>query len=491
MIRIPTCAPCLLTIILTTVAMSTSSAQEPSPVKKSPGAPSLETRPTRVQMAILLDTSSSMNGLIHQAKTQLWQVVNELATAKRGGRPVDFELAFYEYGKNTIPQREQYVRKILPLTTNLDEVSKQLHALGTAPRAGGDEWPGAAIRRAVRELAWSPSGDDLKIIFVAGNEAFSQGPVDYHVSCKEAITRGIIVNTVHCGDHATGISQGWKDGSRLADGSYTSIDQNRAVSQAAAPQDAEIRKLNTALNGTYVPFGARGRQGLELQSGQDRNAEEARDGSIVERARTKSSLLYRNATWDLVDALEQDKVDLEKLDREKLPPALQKLTTQERKAYLKGKAAERRKLKQRIQNLYDERAAHFERVRSAAVPRSTANRAETSGTPGPRGKAKPADASERKNARRPATAGAPRPQNAPIAEAAGSARAANETKDLGSAVVETLKAQAAKKNIRIGEPKKPENKAGPPKIDPKTSDPQPQAGKQAPSSTDSKGSTGP
>ena len=33
-----------------------------------------------VQLAILLDTSNSMDGLIAQAKTQLWNIVNEFAT---------------------------------------------------------------------------------------------------------------------------------------------------------------------------------------------------------------------------------------------------------------------------------------------------------------------------------------------------------------------------------------------------------------------------
>ena len=36
-------------------------------------------------------------------------------------------------------------------------------------------------------------------IFIAGNEPFTQGPVNYAESCKAAITKGIIVNTIHCG----------------------------------------------------------------------------------------------------------------------------------------------------------------------------------------------------------------------------------------------------------------------------------------------------
>ncbi len=37
---------------------------------------------SKIQIAILLDTSSSMDGLIEQAKSQLWKIVNQAAGAK-------------------------------------------------------------------------------------------------------------------------------------------------------------------------------------------------------------------------------------------------------------------------------------------------------------------------------------------------------------------------------------------------------------------------
>ena len=39
-----------------------------------------------IQLAILLDTSNSMDGLINQAKSELWKIVNELALAKKNGK---------------------------------------------------------------------------------------------------------------------------------------------------------------------------------------------------------------------------------------------------------------------------------------------------------------------------------------------------------------------------------------------------------------------
>ncbi|MEA2489658.1 MAG: hypothetical protein QOH21_1450, partial [Acidobacteriota bacterium] len=192
--------------------------------------PAVPKRPV-IQVAILLDTSSSMDGLIDQARTQLWRVVNELATAKKQGASPDLQVALYEYGNDGLSAEKGYVRKVLPLTNDLDRVSEELFALKTN---GGEEYCGKVIAEAVKGLDWSISNHDLKIIFIAGNEAFTQGSVDFRDSCKTAITRGIVVNTIFCGDQQSGIDTHWKDGADLADGRFTSIDQNYRVAEVVA-----------------------------------------------------------------------------------------------------------------------------------------------------------------------------------------------------------------------------------------------------------------
>src|SRR4051794_27130648 len=217
----------------------------PAEAKAPPRSPS-------VQIALLLDTSNSMDGLIDQAKTQLWSVVNEFVRARKDGRPPAIQVALFEYGKTTLPPGEGHVRLILPLTDDLDRVSEELFALKTN---GGDEYCGWVIRDAVNRLEWSRSRDVYKAIFIAGNEPFSQGPVDFHASCRSAIERGILVNTIFCGGNSQGEQTGWKDGAVLADGRYMSIDQNQKVVEVPAPQDTEIARLGVALNRTYLAYG--------------------------------------------------------------------------------------------------------------------------------------------------------------------------------------------------------------------------------------------
>src|SRR5688572_13114949 len=57
----------------------------------------------KIQIAILIDTSGSMDGLINQTREQLWRIVNTFATAKKEGKRPRLELALYQYGNDSIP----------------------------------------------------------------------------------------------------------------------------------------------------------------------------------------------------------------------------------------------------------------------------------------------------------------------------------------------------------------------------------------------------
>ncbi|WP_372369643.1 hypothetical protein [Candidatus Uabimicrobium sp. HlEnr_7] len=357
-----------------------------------------------IQIAVLLDTSNSMDGLIHQAKTQLWSIVNELATAKKNGVSPQLQVALYEYGNDSLSAENGFIRRVLPLTTDLDKVSEELFALKTN---GGSEYCGYVINKAVKELKWSESGKDFKAIYIAGNEAFTQIPgggssfqnprfynrnvpnapnvqqqvqvpqqgikkpktalknseekqkklndMDYRVSCKVAIAKGIIINTIHCGDYQTGINGKWRDAATLADGIYMNIDQNRKVIDVKAPQDKKIMDLNEKLNSTYVAYGSGGSEGKKRQIAQDKMAKSNSYSGNIQRAMSKASVHYRNTAWDLVDANREGKLELEKIKTEDLPKNMQKMTMEERKEYVASLLKKRVEVQKEIQVLMDAR----------------------------------------------------------------------------------------------------------------------------------------
>lgn len=303
----------------------------------------------RVQVALMLDTSGSMGGLIEQARSQLWKIVTRLDAARRDGQRPQLEIALYEYGNPTrATEKSGWIRQIKPFTTDLDAVSEALFALSTG---GGDEYVGKAVATAIRDLQWSTREGDLKLLFIAGNEDFDLGPVSPKKAMQAAKEKGVSVTAILCGDS----DPTWSTGSKVASMNFFKIDQNQVVVHVDAPQDTEITRLGELLNATYIPFGAEGADGVARQLAQDGNAASSQPGSMVWRSMAKSSGNYTNSGWDLGDRFRAGGVELEKVANADLPPAMRGLAPNERRAYVEGKLAERAQIQARIQELGTER----------------------------------------------------------------------------------------------------------------------------------------
>ncbi|GBD86531.1 von Willebrand factor type A domain protein [bacterium BMS3Abin03] len=305
-----------------------------------------------VQLAILLDTSNSMDGLIDQAKNQLWKIVNELARANKDGEDISLKVALYEYGNDNLSVTSGYIRQVVPLTTDLDKISAELFKLRTN---GGSEYCGNVISNAVKELEWSEDPDQLKIIFIAGNEPFTQGNIDYRIAAREAVLKGIIVNTIYCGDYNEGVQTMWKDGAVLANGEYMNIDQDERIVHIPTPYDDDLILLGQQLNDTYIPYGAFGNKYKTRQEEQDKNASNMAPEVLVERNITKSSGQYRNDSWDLVDAKKEGKVKIDELKEDELPDVMKNMSVEERTAYVEKMKKEREEIQTQINQLNEKR----------------------------------------------------------------------------------------------------------------------------------------
>jgi hypothetical protein len=310
-----------------------------------------------IMLALLLDTSNSMDGLIDQAKSQLWKIVNELAGAKcdDGARP-KIKIALYEYGNDGLPSSEGYIRLVSPLTSDLDLISEKLFALTTN---GGNEYCGYVINSSLKQLDWSTSTADLKMIFIAGNEPFTQGPIPYHTACTLAKEKDVVINTIFCGPFSEGVETSWKRGADVTGGTYMSIEQDRRTVYVPSPYDDRIDALNNRLNDTYIYYGRSGAAKKEAQVVQDKNAESYGQSNKVERAISKSSHAYKNSTWDLVDAAKDDEKVIGQVEEDYLPQEMKGMTTSERKAYVNKKSAERAQVQKEIQVLNEKRRVYI------------------------------------------------------------------------------------------------------------------------------------
>ena len=294
-----------------------------------------------------------MDGLIDQAKAQLWEIVNELSYAKCKSQRPNLQIALYEYGNDNLSSYDGYIRKILAFTDDLDDVSKELFSLTTN---GGSEYCGTVIQSSLENLDWGNNADDLKMIFIAGNEPFTQGKINYRDASLNAKEKGVVVNTIFCGDYSQGVSSNWKEGAQLTYGDYMSINHNQQTVHIASPYDDQILQLNINLNNTYVYYGRQGNKKRAMQQEQDSNAAGYSKANAVSRTVTKGSHLYKNSSWDLVDAEEEiDDFSYEEIKKEDLPEHLKDKSTEELKAYVDVQRKERENIQTEIAQLNKKR----------------------------------------------------------------------------------------------------------------------------------------
>jgi Mg-chelatase subunit ChlD len=346
---------CAAALTATLFAPGAAAAVAPSP---HDGHDPVPDGPHAVDLALCLDTSGSMNGLIDSAKEKLWSIVNELATADP---TPTLRVALLTYGNNGHDEEDGWVRLAVPLTTDLDVISEHLFALSTN---GGTEYVGRVVASAMEQLHWSQRAEALKIVVVAGNETADQDPVrKYHEVCRSARDAGIEINAIYCDNGEQGVASTWEDVALLGSGYYAVIDQDHGTLAIDTPYDAELATLNQRLNETYIPFGSDGQRGWSNLVAQDSNAVSMNNASLADRVATKGGKLYRCA-WDLVDACEAGDVDLEELAPEALPEPMQAMSLPERKQHVAAKTSERALLQSDIAALNKEREGYQARVRA-------------------------------------------------------------------------------------------------------------------------------
>lgn len=302
----------------------------------------------KIQIALILDVSGSMEGLLDQARSQLWYIVNGLMMDYEYGRGPVLEIALYELGNESLGPHSGYMRQVVPFTRNLDWLSEELFYL----RIGGRyEYYGESVMMAMDQLNWSRRPSDLKLMYIAGNEDFDQGRVDFRDAIRMAVRQDVIVNTIYCGTYQKGISFGWKRAADYGNGDYMNIDHNYHIHYDPTPQDNYYYEMNTRLNATYIPYGSNGRKLQERQLEQDRNANRYGKVNQSQRTLTKASNSYRNEEWDLIDALDAGIISIENVSPNDLPSEMRNMSIPQRKNYVAQKKAERVRVQSEIRSV--------------------------------------------------------------------------------------------------------------------------------------------
>lgn len=351
----------LLASVFFTSFVLAASAEE-TPKKEGVVSNNAAEESALTQIAILLDTSGSMSGLIDQARCQLWNAVSELATASREGKPIDLEIAVYQYGSRFIPQQQGFLRQVIGFTDSLDEVSRALFSL----EVGGDkEFCSQAINHALDELEWSESSSAYRAVFIAGNESFDQGKVNFGEALPKALTKEILINSIYCLQSKEKVAPSqWISVAQLAKGLSFEINHNHHLPEMKTPYDAKMRELNKQMNDTFVWYGEGGEKAAQNQKMQDANMAKMSDHAFAARMSAKIGHLYHHAHNDLIDALDHKMVTLDKMPAAKMPQNLRVMSAEERVAFLNKKLASRQQVRRMMADLISKRHAFVQQKMS-------------------------------------------------------------------------------------------------------------------------------
>jgi hypothetical protein len=334
--------PALLALAIPTLAAAPRPADKVKPARP------------KVEVVFCLDTTGSMGGLIEGAKAKIWSICNQVA----GGKPTpDLKVGLVAYRD----KGDVYITKVYDLTDDLDAVHGHLKTFQA--QGGGDapEHVNQALYDGVHKIKWSADKKTLKILFLVGDappHMDYKDDVKYPETCKKAVEKDIIINTIQCGTDAD-CTKYWKDIASKSEGSFAAIPQAGGVVAIATPYDAPLAKLNTALVDTTLAYGGRATRATVAAKSADAKALPA--GAAADRAGFSGKSEKGATAGDLVDDVSDKKVDLKKVKEEELPDELKKLkTTKEREAYLEKVKAKRAALNKEARELDKKRTEYIQ-----------------------------------------------------------------------------------------------------------------------------------
>ena len=318
-----------------------------------------ETPRPRVEVAFVLDTTGSMAGLIEGAKAKIWDTANLIISAEPTP-DIRFGLIGYR------DRGDAYITEFHDLTDDIDAIYGHLRGFGADGGGDGPESVNQALNEAVTRMSWSDGDGVLRIIFLVGDAPPHMDYADdvrYHLSVEQATERGIVVNTIQCGEWAE-TAQIWQEIAQLGNGEYASIGQSGDVVVIATPFDEQLAELNRELGTTIVPYGVRAER--EAIAGYQDAAEEAAPAEAADRLRFRAaSGRVGGASGDLLDAITAGEIDLESVDEEQLPENLRSMSVEERQAFVAVKQQRRGELQTQINDLLSQRQAFIDAERAA------------------------------------------------------------------------------------------------------------------------------
>lgn len=318
----------------------------------------IATENPKVDVVFVLDTTGSMDGLIQTAKEKIWSIATTMASAQQ---TPDIRIGLVAYRD----RGDAYVTKTVDLSDDLDSVYATL--MDFEAGGGGDtpESVNEALHSAVHNMSWSQQEQAYQVIFLVGDAPphMDYNEVRYPDIIASALDKGIVINTIQCGDMPAAIAP-WTQIASLGNGDFFQVEQAGGAVAFTTPFDQQIAELSAKLDDTRLYYGTeevkekmRGKVAATDKLHESASvASRARRGAFNASVSGRTNLLGEN---ELVAAVASGSVDLNKLEADALPEALKPMARAEQEAFVAELAGERADLQRQIRDLSEDRDGYL------------------------------------------------------------------------------------------------------------------------------------
>jgi len=315
----------------------------------------------KIDLVFALDTTGSMGGMIEAAKEKIWSIATNMAQAKSAPEIRIGLVAFRDRG-------DAYVTTMIDLSNDLDSVYAKL--MDFTADGGGDtpESVNQALHEAVTKMSWSQSSNAYKVIFVVGDAPAQMNyhnDVKYPASIKMAKAKGIVVNTIQCGQDANTLTQ-WKQMASLSEGQFFNVAQNGNAVAMKTPFDEQLATLSKDLDSTRLYYGTP-EVLAEKHSKMAATSKMHKRASVESRARratfngSASGKVNAIGENDLVEDIATGRADLSSIAPKELPKPMQAMSPKEKQRLIADTKEKRSKLKSNISVLAKKRDEYIKK----------------------------------------------------------------------------------------------------------------------------------
>lgn len=312
----------------------------------------------KIDVVFVLDTTGSMSGLIQTAKEKIWSIATTMASAQQAP---DIRIGLVAYRD----RGDAYVTKVVDLNADLDSVYATL--MDFEAGGGGDtpESVNKALYDAVHSMSWSQQDDAYQAIFLVGDAPphMDYNEVRYPEIIATAMNKGIVINTIQCGEMPTTVEP-WTQIASLSHGKYFQVEQAGGAVAFTTPYDDELAELSAQLDDTRLYYG--NEEEKEKMSRKvaatDKIHEIVTTGARARRAEFNASESGRKnflGENELVAAVADGTVDLNELDEDALPEPLRAMAPEAQEAYVAELSEKREDLQRQIRTLSEERSGYL------------------------------------------------------------------------------------------------------------------------------------